>query len=194
MERKRRSSSLRRKKQSTNKDLRASASRAHCAPCGRNDGEQQVSRQKEPAMPPGLGKAAPWSQRTELAAEGKRGKRGSSSISRVLSRQLTPTGQSFLWALCCHKALAAYPGALRATSTPPYLALPRMGFTLPERVTTSAVGSYPTISTLPDLLAEPSAVSFLLHFPSPHGARPLAGILPCGARTFLHVPKHTATA
>ena len=31
----------------------------------------------------------------------------------------------------------------------------------------------------------PSAVCSLLHFPSPHGARPLAGILPCGARTFL---------
>ena len=32
----------------------------------------------------------------------------------------------------------------------------------------------------------PSAVCSLLHFPSPRGARPLAGILPCGARTFLH--------
>lgn len=29
------------------------------------------------------------------------------------------------------------------------------------------------------------AVYFLLHFPSPCDARPLAGILPCGARTFL---------
>ncbi len=34
----------------------------------------------------------------------------------------------------------------------------------------------------------PSAVCSLLHFPSPHDARPLAGILPCGARTFL--PAH----
>ncbi len=33
---------------------------------------------------------------------------------------------------------------------------------------------------------QPSAVCSLLHFPSPHGARPLAGILLCGARTFLH--------
>ncbi len=31
----------------------------------------------------------------------------------------------------------------------------------------------------------PSAVYSLWHFPSPHGARPLAGILLCGARTFL---------
>ena len=31
----------------------------------------------------------------------------------------------------------------------------------------------------------PSAVYFLLHFPSPRGARLLAGILLCGARTFL---------
>ena len=31
----------------------------------------------------------------------------------------------------------------------------------------------------------PSAVCFLLHFPSPRGARLLAGILLCGARTFL---------
>ena len=34
-------------------------------------------------------------------------------------------------------------------------------------------------------LCRPSAVSSLLHFPSPRGARPLAGTLPCGARTFL---------
>ena len=32
---------------------------------------------------------------------------------------------------------------------------------------------------------EPSAVCFLWHFPWPRGPRPLAGTLPCGARTFL---------
>ena len=32
---------------------------------------------------------------------------------------------------------------------------------------------------------QPSAVCSLWHFPSPHSVRPLAGILPCGARTFL---------
>jgi len=47
------------------------------------------------------------------------------------------------------------------------------------------VRSYRTVSPLPDLLAEPSAVCFLLHFPSPRGAQALPGTLPCGARTFL---------
>jgi hypothetical protein len=36
-----------------------------------------------------------------------------------------------------------------------------------------------------DALPRPSAVFSLLHFPSSHDARPLAGTLPCGARTFL---------
>jgi len=56
---------------------------------------------------------------------------GSPPISRVLSRSLATAGQSFLWSLCCHRALAAYPGATRATPLHPYLALPRMGFTVP---------------------------------------------------------------
>jgi hypothetical protein len=34
-------------------------------------------------------------------------------------------------------------------------------------------------------LRRPLAVCFLLHYPSPHGVRLLAGILLCGARTFL---------
>ncbi len=36
-----------------------------------------------------------------------------------------------------------------------------------------------------------TAVSFLLHFPSGHPDRPLAGILPCEARTFLCTLKHS---
>jgi hypothetical protein len=52
-------------------------------------------------------------------------------------------------------------------------------------VTRSAVRSYRTVSPLPVLPEEPSAVCSLLHFPSPRDARPLAGTLPCGARTFL---------
>jgi hypothetical protein len=56
-------------------------------------------------------------------------------------------------------------------------------------VATSAVSSYLAISTLPDPLAQPSAVYFLWHFPSPHGVRQLAGILLCGARTFLYTLK-----
>lgn len=58
--------------------------------------------------------------------------KGSPPISRVLSRPLAGAGQSFLLAAHYCTAPAAYPGALRAASTPPYLALPRMGFTLPS--------------------------------------------------------------
>ena len=61
----------------------------------------------------------------------------------------------------------------------------------------SRVGSYPTISPLPvpppravPLTAsrrahQPSAVCFLLRFPSGHPGSPLTTFLPCGARTFL---------
>src|SRR5690606_11688040 len=52
-------------------------------------------------------------------------------------------------------------------------------------VARGAVVSYTTVSPLPVRLAAPSAVCSLLHFPSPCDARPLAGTLPCGARTFL---------
>jgi hypothetical protein len=57
--------------------------------------------------------------------------KGSPPISRVLSRSLATAGQSFLWAARYRDALAAYPGTTRATLTSPYLALPRMGFTVP---------------------------------------------------------------
>ena len=52
------------------------------------------------------------------------------------------------------------------------------------RVTTSAVGSYPAVSPSP-LPCGTWAVYFLWHCSSPHGVRPLTGILLCGARTFL---------
>ena len=74
-------------------------------------------------------------------------KKGSSPISRVLSRILADAGQSFISASRYREALAAYPGALRATSTPPYLALPRMGFTVPALLPGTAVGSYPVMLT-----------------------------------------------
>src|SRR5690606_19076904 len=48
-----------------------------------------------------------------------------------------------------------------------------------------AVRSYRTVSPLPDPLAGPSAVCFLLHCPSACAAQALPGTLPCGARTFL---------
>jgi hypothetical protein len=63
-----------------------------------------------------------------------------------------------------------------------YLALLRLGVTVPLAVTRSAVGSYPTVSPLPHLR---EAVSFLWPCPSPLGAQALPGSLPVGARTFL---------
>ena len=68
------------------------------------------------------------------------------------------------------------------------------GWGLPCRsVARLAVGSYPTVSPLPDPLAGPSAVCSLLHFPSARAAQALPGTLPCGARTFLGIPKNDAT-
>jgi hypothetical protein len=67
---------------------------------------------------------------------------------------------------------------------------PCTGWGLPgRRVATTPVRSYRTISTLPvrrlPKQSSPSAVCFLLHFPSGHPALPLASIPPCGVRTFL---------
>lgn len=98
----------------------------------------------------------------------------------------------------------------------PYLALPRMGFAVPLLLpeTRWALTLQPlarsqhalrhaTISPLPvpplptkrRLCRRKAAKServiggiFLLHFPSLHSARPLAGILLYGARTFLQIP------
>ena len=53
-----------------------------------------------------------------------------------------------------------------------------------------AVRSCRTISPLPDPLAGPSAVCFLLHWPSARAAQVLPGTLPCGARTFLDARTH----
>ena len=63
-----------------------------------------------------------------------------------------------------------------------------MGFSLLRVVTNGTVRSYRTISPLPVLRCRSHRrLCFLFHFPSPHGARPLAGILLCEARTFLPV-------
>ena len=77
----------------------------------------------------------------------------------------------------------------------PYSSLLREGLAPPPVTRLSRVGSYPTISTLPvppcraPLNApadhRPSAVWFLLRFPSGCPGSPLATSLPCGARTFL---------
>ena len=61
-------------------------------------------------------------------------------------------------------------------------------------VATRAVRSYRTISPLPAPLARHLGGIFLLHFPWAHAPQALPGTVPCGARTFLHVLAHTATA
>ena len=73
----------------------------------------------------------------------------------------------------------------------PYLVLLRVGFTMPRNVATRAVRSYRTISTLPVIPKDPSAVYFLLHFPSAHTAQTLSGTLPYGARTFLRIRRYS---
>ncbi len=69
---------------------------------------------------------------------------------------------------------------------PAYAVLLRSGFAVPPSLAAGAVGSYPTVSPLPDpLVLGPSAVSFLWHFPgiAPPGLAP--SDLPAGVRTFL---------
>ena len=57
-----------------------------------------------------------------------------------------------------------------------------------------AVRSYRTISPLPAPLARHLGGIFLLHFPWARAPQALPGTVPYGARTFLHVLAHTATA
>ncbi len=74
---------------------------------------------------------------------------------------------------------------------PPYSILLRMGFTMRAACTASG-GLLPHPFTLtPFLEGDPQrseAVSFLWHCPSACAGRALPGILPYGARTFLHAP------
>ena len=135
------------------------------------------------------------------------GEKGSSPISRVLSndcgvnlsrRAVIPLGAVL------PRRSSSLPGSSASHAIAPLFGLAPDGVCRASPVTSPAVGSYSTISPLPDpyrralaprrgrchLAAAtpgPSAVSFLLHFPSPRGARSLTGILLCGARTFLHV-------
>ena len=101
-------------------------------------------------------------------------------ISRVLSGTVIPLGAALL---------------LRSSNLPEHsassvkvfcLVLLRMGFSLLQLVAKRTVRSYRTISPLPELLKRSHRrLCFLFHFPSPYGARPLAGILLYEARTFL---------
>jgi hypothetical protein len=119
------------------------------------------------------------------------------AISRVLSP--ARAGGSFLWDRRCRRPRAAYPGlwslgfpssAGRAAPRPLFGLAPG-GVYRATTVASRAVRPYRTFSPLPvpgeadRPLPRPSAVYFLLHFPSPRDARALPGTLPCGARTFL---------
>lgn len=73
----------------------------------------------------------------------------------------------------------------------PYLILLRMGFASRSPVTGDPVSSYLTLSPLPrGPRTGGAAVCFLWHFPRGRPHQPLAGILPCGARTFLKQSKN----
>ena len=69
------------------------------------------------------------------------------------------------------------------------LTLLRMGFTQLPQSPAALVRSYRTVSPLPVLPGEPSAVYFLLHLPACHHDWPLASILSCGVPTFLNLWK-----
>jgi len=56
-----------------------------------------------------------------------------------------------------------------------------------------AVRSYRTVSPLPRIPEDRSAVCSLLHFPSARAAQALPGTVPCGARTFLGTLSGDAT-
>ena len=86
----------------------------------------------------------------------------------------------------------------RAGGPPPYSLLHRVGFAVPPRSPGArcalAAPFHPcharplARSRAPARLPRRSAVCSLLHFPAGHPDRPLAGTLPCGARTFLGGP------
>ena len=101
-------------------------------------------------------------------------------LSRVLSGTVIPLGA----ALPLRSSnLAGYDASHIMA---PCLVLLRMGFSLPQSVAACAVRSYRTFSPLPVPCGHGHRrFCSLFHFPSPHDARPLAGILLCGARTFL---------
>ena len=84
-------------------------------------------------------------------------------------------------------ARAAYPAPRRAASSEPVSPCTGRGLAS-RRVTTTLVGSYPTVSPLPSASPEslsPLAVSFLCHFPSAFAVWGFPSVLPFGVRTFL---------
>ena len=119
---------------------------------------------------------------------------GSPPISRVLSWAAIPLGPPL------PTGSSSLPGSDASSVIASLFGLAPDGVCRAVRVATSAVSSYLAISPLP-VLANLGGI-FLLHFPSPwvtacaitYNARPLAGILLYGARTFLHELALTAAA
>jgi hypothetical protein len=81
-----------------------------------------------------------------------------------------PGGQSFIWDRDCPRPQAIYPNvgvssfdAFVCTNSLCWILL-QMGFAKRRKSPSALVGSYPTVSPLPDDLHR-QAVCFLLHFP-----------------------------
>ena len=111
-----------------------------------------------------------------------------SSVRRfcIASRQLRQQGGIIYLGPALLPASSSLPGTQMVRAAPrPLFGLAPGGVCLATPVTSGPVRSYRTLSPLPVLPKEPSAVFSLLHFPSPCDARALPGTLPFGARTFL---------
>ena len=77
---------------------------------------------------------------------------------------------------------------------PSCLTLLPVGFAKPATLLPLLVVSYTTVSPSPaGSTTSDRQYASLLHFPSGRPARPLAGTVLCGVRTFLSLPKQTAT-
>jgi len=101
--------------------------------------------------------------------------------------------QSFLSAQRRRYAPATYPGTTRAALSFPYSVLLQVGFAVPVGCPTRGALLPHRFTLATHTLRCRSAVCSLLHFPSARAAQALPGTLPCGARTFLGVPKDDAT-
>ncbi len=140
-----------------------------------------------------LSRGEKWRKRKKRVA-----KWGSPPISRVLSsgpvrkparRAIIPLVDAL------PRRSSSLPGDSASSLNVPLFGLAPDGVYRAVRVTTSAVGSYPTVSPLPDPpegghRRSALCCTFRRFGPKAYGARPLAGILLCGARTFLDARTH----
>lgn len=91
-------------------------------------------------------------------------------------------GRPFISNACHQTPLARNPSARRATVWRSYLRLLQMGFTKPRCCQRAGALLPHRFSFSPD---KRGSLLFCGTYPSGLPAQPLAGILPCGARTFL---------